>query len=211
MDREDEQVEGDLCLERLADQEVDEPSRLVGRIRAAQHAGELDLPEARLVEDSRGGFGDRRVGEQHLDRRTRAVADDKRLGAVAGAAEALVVSLRPTVDDLYAVVDEVFPVVHPAVVAELRHGRHQERQTGRGRGRVRHDQEVGVFGRRQRREVRWWLNSVLVEPGDVVVDADVAEVDRGRIVPGHKAAQVVGQLVAAAGLVRFEHILVDHP
>ncbi len=72
-----------------------------------------------------------------------------------------------------------------------------------------HDEQVGVLGRRQRLEVARRLDALLVEPGDVVVDADVSEVDRGRLVLGYEVRELVGDAVEAAGLVRLEHALVD--
>ena len=58
-----------------------------GCVGAAEHAGELDLAEARRLDDRRSGASvDRRVGEQHLGRRARAVADDERLRSAAGPA-----------------------------------------------------------------------------------------------------------------------------
>ena len=99
-----EEVQRQLGLERRREQEVDELLGLVGVVGAAQDAGELDLAEARRVDDGRRGGVDRRVGEDDLDGWAGAVADDERLRAVAGAGEPLVVRLGPPVDDLDAVV-----------------------------------------------------------------------------------------------------------
>jgi hypothetical protein len=180
-------------------------------VRAAQHAGELDLTEARGV-DRRGGRSvDRRIGEDDLGGRARAVADDQRLRSVAGAGEALVVRRCPPVVDLDPVRPQARPVVAPAVVAELGDRRHQERQPGRRRRRVLHDEEVGVGRIGQRGDVGGWFEAVLVEPGDVVVDAHVAEVDGCRRTVGHEGAQLVRDGVEAFGLVGLEHLLVDDP
>ena len=50
---------------------------------------------------------------------------------------------------------------------------------------------------------------MLGEPGDVVVDADVAEVDRCRLVVGDQGGELGGDGVEPGGLVRLEHVLVD--
>ena len=151
----------------------------------------------------------RRVGEEHLGGWAAAVAHDERLGSVTGTAEPLVVRLGPAVDDLDAVGDEVLPVLDPPLVAELGNGRHQEGQPGRRGGRVLHDEQVGVARVGEVGESAGRLEVVVCEPGDVVVDADVAEVDRGRLMLGDEAAQLVGDVVDASRLVRLEHSLVD--
>ena len=76
--RVDEQVQRQLVLERRADEEVDQLAGLGLVLRAAEHTGELDLAEARRLDDSGRRIGARRVGEDHLGRRARAVADDER-------------------------------------------------------------------------------------------------------------------------------------
>ena len=50
---------------------------------------------------------------------------------------------------------------------------------------------------------------MLGEPGDVVVDADIAEVDRGRLVVGNEGGELLGDGVEAGGFVRVEHVLID--
>ncbi len=157
------------------------------------------------------GRVDRRVGEHDLRRRARAVADDERLGTVARPGEALVVRRLPVVDDLDAVVTQARPVVAPAVLAVLGDRGHEERQAGRRRGGVLHDEQVAVRRIGERRQVGGRVEPVLVEPGDVVVDAHVAEVDRGGLGLGHEGAQLVGHGVDAVGLVGLEDVGVDRP
>src|SRR4029077_16945507 len=55
-----EQVAGEVRLERLAGEEVDELAGFVAVFGAAQDAGEFDLPEARRFD--RTGF---RIAEEH--------------------------------------------------------------------------------------------------------------------------------------------------
>ena len=73
-----EQVQRQLVLEARTDQEVDQLAGLGLVLGAAQHAGELDLAEARRLDDRGRRVGARRIGEDHLGGRARPVADDQR-------------------------------------------------------------------------------------------------------------------------------------
>ena len=54
------------------------------------------------------------------------------------------------------------------------------------------DEEIGVLRRGQRLEVGGRFEAALGEPGDVVVDTDVTEVDRRRLVLGDEHGKLVG-------------------
>ena len=206
-----EQVQRQLGLEPLRQQEVDQLSGLGGVLRAAEDAGVLDLAEARRGDDAGRRGVDRRVGEHDLRRRARAVADHERPVAVTGAGERAVVGVLPRVDDLDPVGAQARPVVGPAVLAVLGDRRQQERQPGRRRGRVLDHEQVGVRRVRQRLEVGRRLESLLLEPRLVVVDAHVAEVDRRRLAVRRQLAELGRDGVEPGGRVRLEHALVDDP
>jgi hypothetical protein len=124
----DEQVQRELLLEPCGQQEVDELARRREVLRAAQHAGELDLAEAGRV-DARGcRLVDLGVGEDDLGGRAAGVADDDRLVALAAGGERGVVGVVPRVDDVDAVGPEPLPVVDPPVLAVLHDRRQHERQ-----------------------------------------------------------------------------------
>ena len=184
-----EQRQRELPLEPLRGEEVDELTGFVGRVGPVEDAGELDLAEARRRHHRRRRVGARRIGEDHLGRRARRVADHQRSWPAARPREALVVGLGPPVDHLDPVGRQRRPVVAPPV-AVGGDRRQQERQTRRRRRRVLDDEQVGVVGVDQVVEVSRWVELVLVEPADVVVDAHVAVVDRRRLEAGDETTQL---------------------
>ncbi len=134
--REDEHLQRDVLLEALREHEVDQLARAVLVLRAAKDAGELDLPEAAVLDDTRRRFGRPRIPEDHLGGRARRIGDDDRAVPLAPgrAGEARVVRVLPAVDDEDVVRAQLAPVALPAV-SELRDRREHEREARRrGRG-----------------------------------------------------------------------------
>ena len=167
---------------------------LVLVLRALQDAGELHLAEAAVGERRRGRLGRLGVGGvDDLGRRAGRVADDERLGALAGrAGEVGGVGLGPAVDDLDAVGPEVRPVV--AASRPRRTGRRgqEERQAGRGVAGFSTTSRSLYAGLVRSSSVDGGVRPLVDEPLLVVVDADVAVVDRGDLVAGHEARSVAG-------------------
>ena len=157
-------------------------------LRPAQHAGELDLAETRVVDDARRRFGELAFGVHHFCRRTRRVRRHDRLVAAARL-ELRAVGLGPTLFDVDPVVAQLAPVGLPPFVAVLGDGRQQEGEAGRRRIRVLGHELILELGlgqvvHRGRRLARG-------EGVFPVVDTHVADVHRGHAVVGVELQRLV--------------------
>ena len=128
-------------------------------------------------------------------------------GAARGAGELLRVRLLPAVDDAHAVGAELAPVALPAVLAEACHRGEQEREPGTGGGRVLDDEQVPVARIGELLERRRRGDATLGERRAVVVEADLAVVDRRDAVVGRHV--VVADRVELLRAVLVEQIAVE--
>jgi hypothetical protein len=170
----------------------------------------LDLAVAPGGDDAGGRFVDRRIGVEHLHGRARRVRHHERTVAGAGTAagEPAVVGVLPAVRHAHPVRAQRRPPRLPPVGAEVVDRRQQEREAGRGGGRVLDDEQVLVLGLGEVLERRGHRRAVVGEPGLVVVDAHVAVVDRGDPVLGIELELRVDVVEGGRG-VRHEQPLVE--
>ena len=178
--REHEHLQRDVGLELLATSMKSTSLRAAAAVLGAlEHAGELDLAEARVEHGADGRRLRLRLREVHRGRRARRVRDHERVRALVGALrEVAVVRLSQPSTTFTSLARSLRPVVAPAVVAVRGDRREQEREPGRRRRRVLDHEQALVRGLGEVVERRRHRELLLREPLLVVVDAHVAVVDR---------------------------------